>query len=244
MAFCIPKYISQQLQDVARQGKINMEQLYEMNSQQRRAFFKQYTNDEVAKGINAGFENAIASEKVSAMRTWVKNTFSIKDKVRKQNVLDRIEQLSEMGALTPEAEHNFLQDLVAEKLGITISPEEAQTINKLSTELRTEFERKTDQFGLPGEAYFIKRREIENYLITPASLRAFILKDLRADDLIEAAERAHRLETFETCLEEILHALTITGKPDPWVQTVLRTSWCAATSFQARLSRLGRCNSR
>ena len=83
------------------------------------------------------------------------------------------------------------------------------------------------------------RREIENYLITPASLRAFILKDLRADDLIEAAERAHRLETFETCLEEILHALTITGKPDPWGPNIKATDDFLDPLFKLYYERLG-----
>jgi predicted ATPase len=60
------------------------------------------------------------------------------------------------------------------------------------------------------------RREIENYLVTPASLRAFVQAGLREDDLIELAERKNRLEKLESCLSEITHALSITNKPDPW----------------------------
>jgi len=60
------------------------------------------------------------------------------------------------------------------------------------------------------------RREIENYLVTPASLRLFVQQGLREDDLIEQAERKYRLEKFESSLAEIVHALTITNKPDPW----------------------------
>lgn len=60
------------------------------------------------------------------------------------------------------------------------------------------------------------RREIENYLVTPASLHQFVQQGLREDDLIEQAERKNRLEKLETSLAEITHALTITNKPDPW----------------------------
>lgn len=60
------------------------------------------------------------------------------------------------------------------------------------------------------------RREIENYLVTPASLRAFVQAGLREDDLIEQAERKNRLEKLEASLSDITHALSITNKPDPW----------------------------
>lgn len=83
------------------------------------------------------------------------------------------------------------------------------------------------------------RREIENYLITPASLRAFILKDLREGDLIEAAERAHRLEIFEACLEEIRHALAITSKPDPWGPDIKATDDFLDPLFKLYYERLG-----
>lgn len=60
------------------------------------------------------------------------------------------------------------------------------------------------------------RREIENYLATPAALRAYVIQGLREDDLIERAERIHRLETLEASIVEVVHALSITDKPDPW----------------------------
>jgi hypothetical protein len=61
------------------------------------------------------------------------------------------------------------------------------------------------------------RREIENYLVTPESLRAYVCQDLlREGDLIEQAERQTRHDTLEECLVEIVHALRVTSKPDPW----------------------------
>lgn len=72
------------------------------------------------------------------------------------------------------------------------------------------------QAGAPLTEYQWSRREIENYLVTPDSLRGFVQLDLRHDDLVDAAERAHRLETLDRCLAELLHALEITRRPSPW----------------------------
>ena len=64
--------------------------------------------------------------------------------------------------------------------------------------------------------YMWSQREIENYLMTPESLRAFVVQGLREDNLIEFAERNTRLEILESALEEMTHALSVTDKPDPW----------------------------
>lgn len=60
------------------------------------------------------------------------------------------------------------------------------------------------------------KREIENYLVTPESLRAFVQIGLREDDLIEQAERAHRSEIMVACIDELVQALAVARRPDPW----------------------------
>lgn len=84
-----------------------------------------------------------------------------------------------------------------------------------------------------------RRREIENYLVTPASLRAFVVQDLRRDDLIEQAERAHRLETLETCLAQLLGALRITTQHDPWGPDIKVTDEFLDPLFKLYYERLG-----
>ncbi len=59
------------------------------------------------------------------------------------------------------------------------------------------------------------QREIENYLVTPASLQAFVLQGLE-DDLVGQAERAHRLEVLAHCQNELENALKLTSENDPW----------------------------
>ena len=83
------------------------------------------------------------------------------------------------------------------------------------------------------------RREIENYLVTPASLRAFVQAGLREDDLIEQAERKNRLEKLEASLTEITHALSITSKSDPWGPDIKVTDDFLDPLFKFFYERLG-----
>jgi ABC-type lipoprotein export system ATPase subunit len=83
------------------------------------------------------------------------------------------------------------------------------------------------------------RREIENYLVTPDSLRAFVQMGLRDDDLIEAAERKNRLAILETCVGELVNALRLTNKPDPWGPDIKVTDDFLDPLFKLFYERLG-----
>ena len=83
------------------------------------------------------------------------------------------------------------------------------------------------------------RREIENYLVTPDSLRAFVQIGLRSDDLIEEAERKNRLAILETCVGELVNALRLTNKPDPWGPDIKVTDDFLDPLFKLFYERLG-----
>jgi ABC-type transport system involved in cytochrome c biogenesis ATPase subunit len=83
------------------------------------------------------------------------------------------------------------------------------------------------------------RREIENYLVTPASLRAFVQMGLRTDDLIEEAERKNRLAILEACVAELVNALRLTNKPDPWGPDIKVTDDFLDPLFKLFYERLG-----
>lgn len=83
------------------------------------------------------------------------------------------------------------------------------------------------------------RREIENYLVTPESLRAFVQMGLSSDDLIEAAERKNRLVLLETCVGELVNALQLTNKPDPWGPDIKVTDDFLDPLFKLFYERLG-----
>lgn len=171
MAFCIPKNLAEKLKSAAKRGEINIAELYEMNSQQRRSFFEFYTDTDTAKGINAGFERAMVSKHKNALKTWVKNTFDAKEKKKIKNLIDKVNELSNENLLDPENREAFMQDFIAERLGVTVTESEAKKINELSEKLQEEYAKGTDKYGIAKLGYWEARREMENYLqeINPAS---------------------------------------------------------------------------
>lgn len=60
------------------------------------------------------------------------------------------------------------------------------------------------------------RREIENYLVSPESLTGFVNLGLSEYDLLEQAERQNRTEIMQTCIAEMVQALAVARRPDPW----------------------------
>lgn len=149
----------------------NIEKLAEMSSQERRDLFSKFIDDESAKGVNAGFENALTGESARAMKTWVERTFSSKEKksTAYKDILTKIDDLNKKGLLTPESERKFMEDLVTEKLGGTLSVDEARTIAEKSSKLQDLYS-KVDALGDPYSDhkaqldYFKARRDMEDYI--------------------------------------------------------------------------------
>lgn len=84
-----------------------------------------------------------------------------------------------------------------------------------------------------------RRKEIENYLVTPESLRRFVVQDIPTGDLLEAPERSHRLETLNKVIEDITSALRLTNKPDPWGVDIKVTDDFLDPLFKLYYDRLG-----
>ena len=83
------------------------------------------------------------------------------------------------------------------------------------------------------------RREIENYLVTPESLSAFVTRDLKADDLIDNAERAERLDVLKACVDELVAALRVARRDDPWGPDIKVTDEFLDPLFENYFQKLG-----
>ena len=83
------------------------------------------------------------------------------------------------------------------------------------------------------------RREIENYLVTPDSLAAFVVADLRQDDLLELDERERRIECLTICIDELVTALKVARRPDPWGPDIKVTDEFLDPLFENYFQRLG-----
>ena len=83
------------------------------------------------------------------------------------------------------------------------------------------------------------RREIENYLVTPDSLAAFVVADLRQDDLLDLSERERRIECLTICIDELVTALKVARRPDPWGPDIKVTDEFLDPLFENYFQRLG-----
>ncbi len=83
------------------------------------------------------------------------------------------------------------------------------------------------------------RREIENYLVTPESLKRFVLLDLQTDDLFTKPEKERRLEALAACVAELEAALKVARRPQPWGPDVKVTDDFLDPLFENYFQRLG-----
>lgn len=192
-SFCIPVVLAEKLKAAAQRKEFTIESLNDMTSSQRRELFEKYVDKEVAKQVNVGFEKAQVSKDQQALGKWVKNTFTGGEvaKTKQKDIFNKINELKDQGTLTPETEKAFLQDLVADKLGINITSEEGQEIAKRAMHLE-EIAAKTERIGdSSGDQkqqleYFTAKREMENYLdsLTPAGKLKIITSTISRGNML------------------------------------------------------------
>lgn len=176
--FCIPKHLVTKLKESALKGEVDIVKLYEMSSAERRAFFTKFTDAELGKFINVEFEKAVVSKQQQAFTDWAKSVFDPKAKTGAvyKNILDKIKTLSDLGVLTPANEKAFLADLVADKLGATVTPEEVAIISTKATKIGEAQTALGEDLGNPKKYkenvdFFKAKKEMDDYLLslTPSS---------------------------------------------------------------------------
>lgn len=172
-AFCIPKKLADKLQEAARSGDVigNMEKLFNMSSEERRNAFGKYVDKSTAKEINLGFEKAMVANQKKAWQSWAERTFVGKQKetVQFKSVVDTINKMDTL--LTPENSKQFLEDVVAEKLGIHVTPEQGKKISDLAKGIETakaQFTRLGDATDNPKAQmdYFAQKRKMNDYILS------------------------------------------------------------------------------
>jgi len=164
---CIPLEQAQILKQAIRDGSPigKIDQLYGMTSKERKAEFNKHLPKEMASFINTGFEQAMISNQKTALKNWVMRTFNpeqIKTGHQK-SALEKIEKLDSEGLLTPENADSFLEDLVADRLGITVTGEQAKTISDMSKSLTEKAKLPPSKYGIDIE-YWKEKRKYEDYL--------------------------------------------------------------------------------
>lgn len=165
-AYCIIPEIAKKLLTAAKEGHVvgNIEQLYEMTSKQRRDAFSEIVGATDAKEINLAFEKAMASNQQKALAKWAEKTFTPAQKKdgTQKTVFAKIDALKEQGLLTPEKTDAFLEDVVADKIGLSITPEQAAKLVELSNKLQEAAKLPQTPFG-PHIDYWKAKRKLDNY---------------------------------------------------------------------------------
>lgn len=166
--YCIPKHLADKLVEAARAGDVigDVEKLYGMTSGERKGAFAKHVGNIVAKDINTAFEKAMISNQKTALKNWAEGTFTPKEKKsgHYSSTLKKIEELDSEGLLTPENMEKFLEDVVADKLGVSVTAQEAQQISEKTQRLQQLSRENVNEYGLPTVEYFQAKRDLENYL--------------------------------------------------------------------------------
>lgn len=168
--FCIPKHLIKRLKDSALSKQVDISKLYEMTTEQRNAFFAKFSNAEIGKFVNTRFEKAIVSKKKDALLDWAKSIYDPKTKkVEFEALTDKIKSLDEQGILNPKTEEAFLKDLVEDKLGIRVTPEEVAQIDKRAKEIQKTQKALGDELGNPNKLqenvdFFKAQKEMDDYM--------------------------------------------------------------------------------
>lgn len=155
----MPK-LADKLKQAIIDGKIDIQKLAEMTSQERRSFFTEFFgNETTAKEVNALFESkTLLKNQIRGMVNWAKQITGIKPEV-KRDLISRIQKMDKV--LSPEDQTKFLEDLASKRLGTDISIEEASKIMELSNNIK-----KLENFTNDKEriTYGRAKLELSNYV--------------------------------------------------------------------------------
>jgi len=171
-AFCIPRQLGELLKDAVRNGDINLGQMLEMSSEERRQIFERYVEPGMAREINVSLEKAMVSEQQNALTQWVKKTFTPKEVKSPvyQKTLAKIQGLDKM--LTSDTQKIFLEDLVSERMGLNLTEEQTRTIVEHANKMAEYKALPLDETGQYDMKYWKEKKFIEDYVagIRPANL--------------------------------------------------------------------------
>lgn len=128
MAFCLPPAFADKFMAAVRDGTLDPNKLADLSSADRRAELAKYVGEDNAADVNAALESKmLLKDQQAGFVSWVKQTGGMNPKVER-DLLSRIEKMDKL--LNPEQEKAFLSDLAAQKIGATVTADEAKTISK------------------------------------------------------------------------------------------------------------------
>lgn len=131
--FClIPKYADDFMEKV-KSGELSGESLAAMTSTERHAAFAEIMGDANAGRVNASFESRLLlKNQQEGITRWIDKAKTLPPSV-KRDLLSRVERMD--AVLSPGTEDAFLADLAKQRLGLSVSMEEAGHITDLAKQV-------------------------------------------------------------------------------------------------------------
>lgn len=172
-AFCIPRHLVAKLKQAAKEGEINIEKMYGMDSKERRDLFEKYVDPETAQGINTGFEKAMSSDQQNALAGWVNNTFKEKTKElpKGKYLLKQIKEFYESKRISSKVYEELKQLKDSKTKDIFSKIDELQKEGLLNIEVANSLKK----LNVPKEILLKKIYELQKEgLLTPEGERAFL----------------------------------------------------------------------
>lgn len=133
--FCLLPQYAEKFTEKVKSGELSADVLVGMTSAERHAAFTDIMGDANATHVNASFESRLLlKHQQKGIETWIKKAEHIPPSV-KRDLLSRVER---MGAiLEPASQEKFLADLARQRLGFSVSMEEAGNITEMAQRVTT-----------------------------------------------------------------------------------------------------------
>lgn len=134
--FCIPKAIALELKNRVKSGSLDIKKVIDMKSVERKKYFSELTNKDIGEFMNLSLEKAIASSKKESLQNWANMVFKGKgkDNITYKKLTEKIKGLNENELLSNEP--GIVDDLVMDKLGISITKDEGAKITTLAEKIQ------------------------------------------------------------------------------------------------------------
>jgi hypothetical protein len=135
---CIPRQEANKLKQGLRNGDIDIAKFFEMTSDKRKSVLEKYISKDLAKFVNTQFEKAMVSNRKTAMADWVETTFK-GDTQKKKTVMEEINKVTEL--TNQDIQVDQIEDLITEKLGVTVTEKELKTIDNYSKKMQEVYDK-------------------------------------------------------------------------------------------------------
>lgn len=140
MAICLPKTEIEKLKTALRNGEFTIPKLYEIGSEGRFELFKHYVGETFAKKVNSSFERAMLSKQKKALSRWLETTFTEKQKIRRNDMMKKVDRLDKVVTKQEESGFDFMSDLADTTLGLAVTETEVNTLFELKNNVEKTLE--------------------------------------------------------------------------------------------------------